>query len=637
MTSVVMGEFKGMIPGRSNQLIPDGFAALVYNMRVDGDGRMRGFRALRHEITFTGRTQPIGRIYRVPDPSGPLWIISTDHNADIVRSGLKNDGYNRYYVCEPGNPLTFTTPDRIRSGFPPYPLGVPAPIHKPVAKLSVASDFTALGYPAPTTPGGPNLGNTVNRYYCYTYSNAWGEESAPSKPSAQVVCKDDNNITVNVTPIPTAQQDANQGKTINIYRTEASETGVADFFLVETGLSANTTKFLDVATGTTGTAGWEGAGYPTGWQGELYPPEVVTLNATIQSAGWGSPPADADGIVVLAGGILLAYKGKDIYVSESYRWHTFPPAFQMSTKYPIVGAAAVGNSVVFGTEGGAEIVTGVSPDALAMAIVADSEPCQAKRSVVAAIEGVYYASPTGLILVNSNTAVHATRTLVTDRIWLDRYLPASMIAIRWRGMFLAIGGVSGGFGINSLPSRTGPGENASTALMGSQLSMVELPPMAAMTALDHDEQFDQAWVALGDTIYEWDGHPTASLPFMWRTKEYTLLDKVNFGAFLLDVENGAETTISYPDVPELQGIDWDHENFGALTGSTVARVKVWANRVLRTTLNIDEDRIYRLPSGFKSNTWQFEIAGRQPVQAIRFAETARELNGEKKENQGGQS
>jgi hypothetical protein len=55
------------------------------------------------------------------------------------------------------------------------------------------------------------------------------------------------------------------------------------------------------------------------------------------------------------------------------------------------------------------------------------------------------------------------------------------------------------------------------------------------------------------------------------------------------------------------------------------QVKVYCNGILVSTKSITNRSTYRLPSGFKSDRWQFRLSGNVPVRAFKIAETAKEL------------
>jgi hypothetical protein len=69
---------------------------------------------------------------------------------------------------------------------------------------------------------------------------------------------------------------------------------------------------------------------------------------------------------------------------------------------------------------------------------------------------------------------------------------------------------------------------------------------------------------------------------------------------------------------------------GLLNIASSVQIRMWArskdsNMELVYTQTVEDEDVYRLPTGFKSDVWQFELVGNTDVYSIAFAETAKEL------------
>ena len=79
--------------------------------------------------------------------------------------------------------------------------------------------------------------------------------------------------------------------------------------------------------------------------------------------------------------------------------------------YPIVGLTANGTSLNIVTEGSPFIATGVTPDTMTIGKITANEPCISRGSIVAAGEGMYYASPNGIQLLNTGGTQNTTQEI----------------------------------------------------------------------------------------------------------------------------------------------------------------------------------------------------------------------------------
>jgi hypothetical protein len=117
------------------------------------------------------------------------------------------------------------------------------------------------------------------------------------------------------------------------------------------------------------------------------------------------------------------------------------------------------------------------------------------------------------------------------------------------------------------------------------------------------------WIIDSDNkLYEWDAPGAAHLSYTWQSREFIYPQPTNFAAFQAYFDD---------------------------TSSSILHLKIWAtlrgkDGRVRKVLVYGEDVHYsgrelRLPSGFKSDIWQFEFSGTAELQAFQIATTAAEL------------
>ena len=111
---------------------------------------------------------------------------------------------------------------------------------------------------------------------------------------------------------------------------------------------------------------------------------VITANLVLNTIGYAPPPADLQGVVMMANGIAAGFSNeREVWFSAGYLPHAWPPQYALTVDYPIVGLTANGSSLNIVTEGSPFIATGVTPDTMTIGKITANEPCISLGSVVA--------------------------------------------------------------------------------------------------------------------------------------------------------------------------------------------------------------------------------------------------------------
>jgi len=358
--------------------------------------------------------------------------------------------------------------------------------------------------------------------------------------------------------------------------------------------------------------------------GATLPDSAITMNLTLESTTWDLPPANLQGWVCMPNGFLVAFDkaietpagsgnwvgGNNIYLSEAYRFHAWPRSYKYATESLIVGLGILGQTCVVCTQGYPATLTGVKPSACTFTKATVDEPCMSRSSIVSSPSGVVYASQNGLINVGPSGINNVTQGLVTREEWLKNYMPQYLRGVRYQGGYLAL---------RMPPS---PGLRSGFFIDPSELkvAVTEFSEMANVRNLVTDWWSGEIFLLMTDgNIMQWDppldsaGHSNQDLmPVRWRSKEFQFPYNENFGAY---------------------SIYWDPARYsanpygaGVLPVGQQVRLKVWANRFLVYDQEVPRcGQPVRLPSGFKADLWQFEIAARAPVYSLHVASTMKEL------------
>ena len=102
----------------------------------------------------------------------------------------------------------------------------------------------------------------------------------------------------------------------------------------------------------------------------------------------------------MANGILVGFTGNTLCFSVPFAPYAWPVRYQQSVDAPIVGIAAIDQSVFVGTTQGIYIFTGSDPGQMSSEKLPVQQSCVSKRSIVSLDRGVCWASKKGLCFIS---------------------------------------------------------------------------------------------------------------------------------------------------------------------------------------------------------------------------------------------
>jgi hypothetical protein len=324
----------------------------------------------------------------------------------------------------------------------------------------------------------------------------------------------------------------------------------------------------------------------------------------------------------MANGIMAGWSNqKEIWFSEAYIPHAWPAAYALTVPYPIVGLGAVGSSLVILTEGEPSIATGITPGTMTIGGLAANEPCISRGSIVAAGEGVYYASPNGLILANSSGTTSVTLNILQKEDWIDtnpydhaggKYSQAYVAAVK---------------GVATLPNGLILDRGAYSLLtlypakVNTPFSWLSLP--GPVENIYNDELSGQLFIIAAGEVSQWNPETNDGLmPFVWRSKDFTFLFPQQFAAGIVHFNVPSTVTIPVP-TPATRNTS-QTQAFNPAKQYLLLRVFADGKQILVREIQVTGELIL-LPSGFKALFWSFQIEGIVEVKKMQFASSVKEL------------
>jgi hypothetical protein len=569
--------FQGEMPHIQARQLPDNAAQLAVNARLD-TGALSPYRRAKFIERIT--TIPEGQIKTIYR-NGADWL-AWDEEVKAVPGPVADD---RLYVMGDG------APKMIVAGTT-YPLAMPA----------ITAALTA-------TIGGTGTGDVFTRLYVYTEVTDFGEESAPSPISNQVNWQSGQSVTLAGFRTPPAGRAITKQR---IYRSQTTLAGTDLYFIAER--AATNANYVDTV--------------PVTDQAELLP-----------SMGWTAPPDDLKGLISLPGGMMAAFRGKELWFCEPWRPHAWPDGYVLTMDYEIVALGSFGTTVVVATKGQPYMVSGQSPDVMASEKLELNLPCINSRGMVDLGYSVAYPSVDGLVVASSSGARVVTDNLMTRDQWLQTS-PASFVSSQFYGKYLASYRYVDPLGT----AREG---SFIIDLTGQEATLQRTNYRA--DASWYDIESGALFLCIGQDIVEWDAVGQENETFNWRSKRFILPTPTNFGVIFVE-----GTTTATPEEqaaieaaraaalaanaaifgnPTIHGdvnstaineMAINHDDLARVEEARFVSVTVYADgRPIYTTSTLNA--ISRLPSGFKAQQWEIEINANADISQVTMAGTVDEL------------
>jgi hypothetical protein len=444
------------------------------------------------------------------------------------------------------------------------------------------------------------------RAYVYTWVTEYNEEGPPSPPT---LVNGWSNGTWAVGLFQPPPDDVGVKRNIThsrIYRTVTASNGLASYFFVaEVPVAqADYTDQSDDA--------------------------VVALNRLLPSLTWFPPPENLQGMIAMPNGIVAGFRGNEIWFSEPYQPHAWPPENTLTTEFPIVGLGSIGQVVVACTSSRPYVASGVNPSTMTLTKVALVAPCTSRGSILSTPTGVYYHSPIGLIQVTETgggVATNMTENWVTREKWQQLTPQSGTHAILLASSYFAFeceGGTAGfsveladdvgSFSIWPQPGGHRRGFEVLSAPDGNALDCVLTDQWSGVGLTIHD-----------GAVYYYDFTDATPdfMPYRWRSRKYQTAFKKNFAAMKVFFSVPASTPTQNETRQEL---DTDDSAWDTLADDQYGIIRVFADDVLVTTREIrTSGEMLRILGDFKADVWQFEIDARVNITNVQAATSVKEL------------
>jgi hypothetical protein len=510
-------------------------------------------------------------------------------------------------------------------------------------------------------------GQTQARSYVFTWYTPWEEESIASDPSTDLFIKEGQIVTVS--NLPTAKPTGNNFvRGVRLYRTLAAASGT-DYYLLKTlwfptslssvqrtsnvsrvklafphnlgiddrfKISGCTVASFDITGGivtdiiddytfeyaqtdvdVASTSVAAGTLYhdisenpPTTaaryWGDSTYDFtddfDSRDLFDILVTDDYDAPPEDLQGLTAIQNNILIGFVGNTLYFSEPGAPHAWPAKYAVNLEHNIVGIAAISGSTLVTTDSYPYIVSGSDPaNGMSTARIDANFPCLNKNSMVTMGYGIVYSTHDGLAVFSPNSgAAIITKLLYNNDTWTTSLDPKTVIAEYYGDNYFA--------------------SHSTGAFIFEQDTKVGgffVDADYSFTASFYDSIDGIVYYVSGTSgdIYQWDDLTQPSVTMEWKSKVIITKDMLNLGAARV-VADYATVTTTWDAETQL----WNStlENWDAADNITF---KLWVDKQLILTTTVTDSDVFRLPSGYRTDTFEVGVTGDVRVRAIHLGET----------------
>ncbi len=415
---------------------------------------------------------------------------------------------------------------------------------------------------------------------------------------------------------------------------------------VSSTADANGTLFHDVAETINDTARYWGDGGAFNFTDDFL---VSNLNTILESTDYDKPKSTMQGLTAINNNMLAGFFDNQLCFSFPDKPHAWPIKFRITVDDPVVGIESTGAFTLVLTEKYPYVVTGNNPETLDIKKINVEYPCVAKRSIVNMGYGIAWATNGGLALYdNSGLTSLVTRGIHDWDTWSESIDPTTIIGQYYNDKY---------FGSHSTNTFIFEKEQNSGYFTTSQYTF---------TAAYLDSLNDILYYIdneLGD-VKEWDNSGQVLSPLNWKSKTIVTKDYINFGAARVIADYTAidEEVLNQQafnaTVPTTNATLWTQsQQLGCLNGPTdymlngnrdinigtlnafpvngddqmvslltivgalPVTFKLFVEKDLVFQATIQSDDIFRLPSGYRSDTFEVEVSGSARIRAIHIGET----------------
>lgn len=379
--------------------------------------------------------------------------------------------------------------------------------------------------------------------------------------------------------------------------------------------------------------------------------DVLGLSLILESEDYDAPDSEMQGLVSAHNNILVGFVGNEVCFSEPDKPWAWPTKYRKVFPDNVVAVAAANGFILVLTDRYPYLVEGSSPSLMQYSRIDVPYPCLSKRGVVTMPWGIIWPTHGGLASYSGNGVQLATVSVDGWDTWTDFIDPTALTAEFFDNKYYAS---DSAHSILFEPDEQTGGvyTTVSTGFNGAFYDSV-------------GGSFYYTADTVG-TVYEWDKSTQPLASMTWKSKKIVTQEYINIGAArviadydtvasdqqaIIDYNNSIASHnatlwtaaaslaplnggIKYTDPDTLSTVYVSGAlNSTILNGDAVTlqaipytstyplTFSLWVEGELLTTVSLTSSDIFRLPSGYRSDTFEVGVSGTARVKAIHLGET----------------
>ena len=462
------------------------------------------------------------------------------------------------------------------------------------------------------------IDSVMERSYCATFVNIYGDESEPSEPTKVIAVAQGDPVTFTANSLPVAPSSYSGDFVDNTNPSNPVQLVTLDKYRTPSEIrlyrTDNAGTFRLVTTGVVNVAGDEniatqGAKREILWANRAavfvdhY--EDTELGEPLSTQGWQIPPKDLNGILISPGGSLVGYKDRGVLGSVPYAPYAFPTTNRVAFDYPVKGLVATSAGIVVVTDGMPALIVGDDPAAWSIQKLEYPYGCVSRRSIVDLGEMAIYASADGLVgIVGANVEI-LTKDTIKREDWQALYNPTNIIAAHAEGRYYAI-------------TQLGDGTRKAFMFDPRTRSFINLTVGTPYPVALYSRLTDDTLLILKSDgkAYEWN-RGTNWVDYTWQSKWFQLTRPDIFGCGQI---LSPALIANYTMIMTLYG--WDGENVVQICKYTTGTADP-TNKVYKFDKNVNPFRLPVPPDRYTVYTVKLE--GSLPIGQVSLASTMDEI------------
>jgi hypothetical protein len=363
---------------------------------------------------------------------------------------------------------------------------------------------------------------------------------------------------------------------------------------------------------------------------------VATLLDVLESDDFDAPPSNLKGLVAMQNNVLAGFVANEIYFSEPNLPHAWPVPYKITIEPNVVGLATIGGSLLVLTESYPYIIQGSDPAAGFSTQRIDLQyPCLNIKSIVTLSGGVVWSTYDGLAYYSPFAGAQlVTKFNYNNDTWTTELNPSTIVATYYSDMYFAshsggaftferderLGGLFVDLGETSQYLLLENNDNLLSELGGSFL--LEDASLVGFTSTWYDAITNKLYYTSGfsGNVYQWDDLTQAPLTMLWKSKTFKTKDMINLGAgrVIADYSPVASTVLE----TNWDDVDTNWEATSGTYGITDQVIfRLYVDKELKFTKQLANSGTFRMPSGYRSDTFEFEVEGNIRIREVHMAET----------------